>query len=220
MSPTDEPRGSGDSEQGLLAAAAEWRLIAVLLARPCPGWGKEIASLARETVDPTLRAAVVAAAGASEGAYLGVLGPGAPLSPREVAYRGLEDPGRVLADVSRFYDAFAFQPRAEDPLDHVAVEADFVGYLFLKEAFARAAGEEGAAAVTAAAREDFLRRHLAAIAGPFADRAAELAPPYLVATTRVLAGRVPAPPTRMAPATLTGEVDDAACGLCVSTDRD
>ena len=216
MSAPDGPMENGGSVKELLAAAAEWRLIAVLLARPRSGWREEISQLARETDEPALRSAAIEAAHASEGAYLGVVGPGAPVSPREVAYREREDPGWVLADVSRYYDAFAFQPRTEDPLDHVAVEADFVGYLFLKEAFARAGGEEGAAALTATVREDFLRYHLAAIAAPFAERTAALALQHLATTARALAKRVPPPvPGTAGFAGVSHEPDDSACGSCV-----
>ena len=221
MNPTEHPDGNAGAVKELLAAAAEWRLMAVLLTRPRAGWREEISKLARETDEPTLRSAAIEAASASEGAYLGVVGPGAPISPREVTYRGLEDPGWVLADVSRYYDAFAFQPRTEDPLDHVAVEADFVGYLFLKEAFARAGGEADAAAVTATARGDFLRCHLAAIAAPFAERTAALALPHLATTARALARRVPAPvPGTATAAAPLGDTDESACAMCVPPDPD
>jgi len=50
-----------------------------------------------------------AARGAVEGHYLALLGPGGPASPREAAYVGLGDPGRTLAELRAFYDAFAYR---------------------------------------------------------------------------------------------------------------
>lgn len=55
-----------------------------------------------------------------------MLGPGGLASPREVAYRGMGDPGQILSDILAFHEAFAFRPEAEEPPDHVAVEAGFL----------------------------------------------------------------------------------------------
>ena len=150
----------------LLAAAAEWRLLALALRRPTTARAQEVASLAAEVADAELRDAALAAVGSDAATYLLVLGPGSAISPRLVAYRGTEDPGWILADVMRYYDAFAFHPRVEDPPDHVTVAADFVAYLYLKEAFARADGRDEAAELTRAARERFVREHLAAEHAP------------------------------------------------------
>jgi len=144
----------------LLRESAAWRLQGLLLERPRSGWLQEVESLAAEVEEQELRAAASAARAADEGEYLAALGPGGAASPREVAYRPMEDPSRLLSELSAWYDAFAFRPRAEDPPDHVAVEAGFVGYLFLKEAMARAAGDGEAAGTTATARERFLSQRL------------------------------------------------------------
>jgi TorA maturation chaperone TorD len=175
-----------------IAAAAEWRLIGLLLERPRADWHEEIAALGGEVRDMRLRAAARAAQDATEGAYLRVLGPGGQASPREVAYRPFEDPGQILAGLSAIYGAFAFQPRTEEPLDHIAVEAGFVGYLLLKEAFAQARGDAEAAATTAAARRAFVETHLAPMTGPFAQRLETAGQSYLAETARLLAARVPA----------------------------
>ena len=143
-----------------IARAARWRLLALLLERPRPGWQEELARLAAEVEDLPLRAAVAAAREASEGQYLALLGPGAPVSPREVSALGLGDPGWMLAEVRRYYDAFGYAPRAEDPPDHVAVEAGFVGYLELKESLAWASDDAAAARTVAAARAAFVAGHL------------------------------------------------------------
>jgi len=177
----------------LIAAAAEWRLIGLLLERPRPGWREEIAALAAEILDDALHQAATAAQEATEGEYLRLLAPGGSVSPREVTYRPREDPGHILADLAATYQAFSFQPHTEESIDHIAIEAGFVGYLFLKEAFADTRGDEVAAATTAAARCAFIDTHLAAMAGPFAQRVRAAAPTYLLEPAEVLASRVPVP---------------------------
>ena len=198
-----------------VAAAAEWRLIGLLLERPRPGWREEIEALAGESGDDALRRAAASAGAANEGTYLHLVGPGGLVSPREVSYRPMEDPGWVLADLRRFYDAFAFHPRAEDPIDHIAVETSFVGYLFLKEAFARAGGDDVAAETTAAARRDFLEAHLGSIAHPFAERLEALARSCpLSECARLLAARAP---VRQAVALASATADAASpCGSCAA----
>ncbi len=173
-----------------IARAAQLRLLGLLLERPRPGWEDELVRLALEIDDPALRTAVTAARGASEGWYLALLGPGAPVSPREVSALGLGDPGWMLADIARFYEAFGYVPRAEDPPDHVAVETGFVGYLELKEALAWAAGDEEAARTVAAARAEFVERHLAPLVERL-ERALDAAPDsYLALAVDVLAARI------------------------------
>jgi hypothetical protein len=199
-----------------VAAAAEWRLLGLLLERPRAGWHDEVARLGREVGGIAIRDAVAAAGGAGEGEYLALLGPGGLVSPREVAYRGLQDPGRVLADLAAVYQAFAFRPRAEDPMDHIAVEVAFVGYLFLKEGFALATGDTEAAETTAAARAAFVSEHLSTMATRLAERLAACRLSSGPARTAALvAARVP---RRDAPALPPGlsEAEGApeGCGVC------
>jgi hypothetical protein len=200
------------ADERCIAAAAAWRLLGLLLERPRAGWHAEVAALALEVADPGLRAAAQAAQTATEGEYLHFVGPGGIASPRAVAYGGYQDPGRVLAEIAEFYKAFAFQPRAEDPIDHVAVAAGFVGYLALKEAFAAASGNKAAATMTAEARQRFVETYLAMMAHPFAERLALAGPSYLMDVAQALAARVPAPthPTHLAP----DEDLPAECGAC------
>lgn len=196
--------------QALIAEAAEWRLIALLLERPRAGWHVEVAALAREVPARALREAARAARDASEGEYLHLVGPGGIVSPREVSYRSFEDPGRILADLAATYAAFAFQPRVEEAPDHLAVEAGFVGYLLLKEAFAAARGEGEAASTTATARSGFLQTHLSA-ARPFAERLVG-AESYLAAAAHVLAERVP---EHLARSGLGDGMVNHSCDACV-----
>ncbi len=174
----------------LMAEAAAWRLMGLLMERPRPGWNEELDTLAREVVDPSLRAAVEAAKGASEGTYLGLLGPGGFISPREVAHRPKEDPGKVLADLAGFYEAFAFAPQVEDPIDHIAVEAGFVAYLRMKEAYALAGGDEEASETTAESIKHFLDAHLGTFVEPFAQGLEPSGVSYLIGAARALLKRV------------------------------
>jgi len=172
-----------------MADALDWRLIGLLLERPRPGWLEEAEALAAETRNRQLKQAVHDARGATEGAYLSLFAEGGFVSPRETTWRHREDPGQILADIAGFYEAFAFRPQAEDPLDHVAVEAGFVGYLCLKEARALAHGDEESAETTAGARRRFIGDHLGQFAENWADRISATGVPHLSAAARVIAER-------------------------------
>jgi nitrate reductase assembly molybdenum cofactor insertion protein NarJ len=176
--------------QQLLGDAAAWRLLGLLFERPREGWWQEVEMLRRDAADPVIRAAADAAHEmAKEGLYLALLGPGGPVSPREVAHRGMEDPGRILADISAFYEAFAFQPETEEAPDHLSVEAGFLGYLCLKEAYARARGNDQEAEVAAQAAQRFRDEHLATFAWPVALRLEEAGIRYLSLAAFALAHR-------------------------------
>ena len=198
-----------DELRAIFDGAAAWRLLGLLSSRPRPGWLEEVRALAAEVDDPELRRAAEAAGEASEGAYHALLGAGGIASPREAAHLGFGDPGRLLADLSARYAAFGFAPRAEDPDDHLAVECDFVSYLFLKEAFARSAGSEEAAEVTREARARFVHEHAAVTGRGMIARLPDGAPRYLLLAAAALAARLPEVPE------VTGTVpDDDPCGDC------
>lgn len=207
------PAGAGAA----LAAAAEWRLLALLLSRPREGWREEVEALARE-VGPheDLRAAAAAARDASEGAYHALLGAGAVASPREAAHAGFLDPGRILADLAACYAAFGFTHGGEEPDDHLAVECDFVAYLHLKEAYALAGGRQEAAELTRDVRGRFLSEHVALAGRRLAARLPEGAPAHLAAAASWLAARLPpAPPGE--PRSPIDPPDDGcpmSCGPC------
>jgi hypothetical protein len=152
------------------------RLLGLLFERPKRGWAEEVRSLIPEQADERLGAIAARAATVTEGEYLAALGPGGFASPREVAYRGFADPGRLLSDLSAIYGAFAFHPRAEDPPDHVAVEIGFAGYLAMKEAFTITAGDEEGAARTREGRALFLEAHLRPFAAGLRRRLENAAP--------------------------------------------
>jgi nitrate reductase assembly molybdenum cofactor insertion protein NarJ len=146
--------------QKLLAAAAAWRLASLLLERPRGQWYSEIEQLSLEASDEKLSSCAREAGPATEELYHRLFGPGGTVSPREVSYCAFEDPGQLMAELNSFYHAFSYLPRREEPIDHISVEAGFVGYLFLKEAYARQRRDSDAAEITKQARERFMNEHL------------------------------------------------------------
>jgi nitrate reductase assembly molybdenum cofactor insertion protein NarJ len=154
----------------LVAQAAAWPLAALLLERPRPGWRQELQKLSSEVSDPELAACASHADQGSEEKYHRLFGPGAAVSPREVSYSGFEDPGRLMAELNAFYHAFAFEPRHEEPADHLSVEAGFIAYLFLKQAYAQVRGDVEAAAVALRARDQFMEGHLGRCAQGMRER--------------------------------------------------
>lgn len=162
----------------LLTQAAAWRLASLLLERPHAEWKNEIVKLCGEVTDQELSSCMREVDQATEESYHRIFGPGGTVSPREVSYCGFEDPGRLMAELSAFYQAFSFQPRREEPIDHIAVEAGFVGYLFLKEAYARMQENSEAAEITKNARERFIKDHVGRCAQGMIQRLSD-SPPYL-----------------------------------------
>jgi nitrate reductase assembly molybdenum cofactor insertion protein NarJ len=153
--------------RNLLAEAAEWRLLELLFQCPSPDWRRCITRLAEEVRDPLLReAANLAAEQGHEAVFHSLLGPGGPAPGREVSYHTAIPLGYLMAEISAYYQAFAFEPVGVEPPDHVSVEAGFLGYLKLKQACARACGEEEPVMIAAEAGERFRCEHLAFIAEP------------------------------------------------------
>jgi nitrate reductase assembly molybdenum cofactor insertion protein NarJ len=163
----------------LIGQAAAWRLASLLLERPRLGWHDEIEKLSREVIDQELSSCARDSEDGTEEAYHRLFGPGGAVSPREVSYCGFEDPGHVMAELASFYDAFSFQPRREEPIDHISVEAGFVGYLFLKETYAWIEGNWQGAAITREARERFIKEHVARCAGGMYKRMSD-SPAHLI----------------------------------------
>jgi hypothetical protein len=106
--------------------------------------------------------------------------------------------GYLLSELTACYDAFAYQPVTRESPDHVSVEAGFIGYLRLKEAYAVARGDDEQAAVTAEAAATFVREHLSALAEPLAATLDASGLAYLAEAARALANRVGPPPSAIA----------------------
>jgi nitrate reductase assembly molybdenum cofactor insertion protein NarJ len=173
----------------LLGEAIDWRLLSVLLERPVPGWHETVGLLAHDAADAELRPLAAGAGGATEGGYLAAFGPGGVASPREIAHTKTRDPGHLLAQLRAIYDAFAYRPRTEETPDHVSVEAGFVAYLRMKEAFAIACGRREAAAIAAEAASGFLERHLSTFVQPLAEQLSTATDDYLAGALQALLHR-------------------------------
>ena len=182
------------NQQTLLREAAEWRLIGLLLECPKPGWREQLAALSAETGDATLREAGQAALEeASEGLYHSVFGPGGPAPPREVSYHDSVQLGYLVSELASYYDAFGFRADSPETPDHVGVEAGFVGYLRLKEAYALACEDADRAAVTAEAAQRFLDDHLSTMAARLAATLEQSGISYLALATKALLERTGPP---------------------------
>lgn len=179
----------------LLREAAQWRLVSLLFECPGPGWLEQISTLADEVADATLKAAVEAARQeASHSLYHSTFGPGGPAAPREVSHRRGVLPGASLAELRSLYEAFAYQPTLDEPSDHVAVEAGFVAYLRLKQAYASARGNDEQAEMCTEVGQRFVQEHLSRLAGPLAKALASSGIMYLIQAADALQSRTgPAP---------------------------
>ncbi len=157
------------TQNKLLREAAEWRLLGLLFECPSPMWREQVEALAAEVADAELRAAVEAVRReVSEGLYHSIFGPGGPAPPREISYRHWMQPGYLLSELTRYYNAFAYQPTLLEAPDHVSVETGFVAYLTLKEAYAEASADEEHAAVRREAVQQFISDHRSTMTEPLA----------------------------------------------------
>lgn len=171
----------------LLREAEDWRLVSLLLTCPGPGWKTELRFLGEECTAADLKQAVTAALSeADEGLYHSIFGPGGPAPPREVSYQHWAQPGFLLSELNSYYQAFSYHPQASEVTDHIAVEAGFIGFLRLKEAYARASEMTEQAALTAEAARSFLTDHLAVMARPLAKNLAGSGVAYLETTAQAL----------------------------------
>jgi TorA maturation chaperone TorD len=187
--------GFDERVRALLHDAAEWRLLGRLLECPSPGWHAEVAALGGEvTLEPLRIASEQARDEASEGLYHALCGPGGPAPPREATYHQSVELGTLLSEIAGEYAAFGYDPKTNEPLDHIAVETGFLAYLRLKEAFARAKKDDEAAETTNRAARRFVADHLSKMAGTFAELVSHSGVEYLTAASSLLAARMPPKP--------------------------
>ncbi len=145
----------------LLNEAAEWRLLSLLFDCPKRDWFRQVALLGEQVNDKRLaKAARSAQDEATEGLFHSVFGPGGPAPGREVSYRSWVEPGQLLSELSSYYDAFGYKTSTDEVPDHIAVESGFMGYLCLKELYARECGDTENAEITADAARSFADDHL------------------------------------------------------------
>ncbi len=171
----------------LLREATEWRLMSLLFTPPENGWKREISALASEVQDQQLKNAAIAACEEGDKAlYHTLLGPGGMLSPRAVGHGLGMMPGKMLAQLKGFYEAFAYSPSLKEPPDHVAVMTDFIAYLRLKQAL----GDPKQADTAAKASMEFIRDHLRSLADSLDKAVEQCQLRYLSLATKALLGRV------------------------------
>lgn len=179
------------SQIQLLREAAEWRLISLLFDCPKDDWSEQVDALGRQVSDEVLKKAAKAAPKeAGEGIFHSVFGPGGPAPGREVSYRGWVQPGYLLAEVSAFYTAFAYEPKTCEVPDHVAVETGFIAYLRMKELYAIEAGDTERAQITADASRTFVDDHVSKYAEKLAKLLAVSGIDYLRLVSSALLERV------------------------------
>lgn len=175
----------------LLREAAEWRLLSLLFECPSPNWREQVEALATEVADADLKASAdIAKQEASEGLYHSIFGPGGPAPGREISYRDWTQPGYLLSELTSYYDAFAYQSKIVEAPDHVSVEAGFVAYLKLKEAYADAIADDEHAAVTCEAGQQFIKEHLSMMTEPLARSLEHSGVEYLALAGKALLARV------------------------------
>jgi TorA maturation chaperone TorD len=197
----------------LLRDAAEWRLLSVLFEYPGEGWRERLTSIVQDVHDERLKQASDAALiQASPGMHHSIFGPGGPVSPREASYTNGVQLGYLLSEISAFHDAFGYTPESVEPADHISVQAGFIAYLRLKQAYALTCGEDDKASITAEATSDFIREHLARMATPIAAALEPVAPEYLVVAGLALAER--SGPARPELATFWSSGTDDEQSLC------
>ncbi|MCC6739041.1 MAG: molecular chaperone TorD family protein [Planctomycetia bacterium] len=172
-----------------LTKAADLRLIGLLFERPSESRRRHVAALGAECADAGLRELAMLMTDVDEGSYQSVFGSGGPVSPRQAAYIGRRDPARAMAELSELYGAFGFTPSPGEPLDHVATEAGFAAFLYMKEAYAVSQGNTEAAEITAAARKTFVEDHLRLLANGLLRRLGD-APEALQKLAAALVDRV------------------------------
>ncbi len=192
-----------------VAEAAALRLCELVFLPPSAARDPELLALAREMSDATLGQAALAAAQVDGATHVSLFGPGGPVSPREAAYCGRQDPGAVMADVSGFYRAFAYPQPEGEPADHVAVETGFAAFLFLKEAYARAEGDTAAANLVREARGSFVSEHLARLVAGVTARLSQVQAPQLLAVAKLLAQKTGAAAVECEPA--AAQDDEVSC---------
>jgi nitrate reductase assembly molybdenum cofactor insertion protein NarJ len=201
----------------LLNEAAEWRLISLLFQCPDSNWQHQVNALADETRDADLRASAAAAnMKASAGLYHSIFGPGGPAAPREVSYRDWAQPGYLMSELTSYYAAFSYRPDMPEAADHVSVEAGFIAYLRMKEAYALASSDFEHADIAAEASRLFIEDHLSVYAHRLARLLENSSIRYLALAAAALQQRAGLPKNKSAalglPVLYDGDASVFDCG--------
>jgi nitrate reductase assembly molybdenum cofactor insertion protein NarJ len=175
----------------LAREAAEWRLLSLCFECPNDVWRAQIEALAHEVEDPELKSAARdALRESSEGLYHHTFGPGGPAPAREASYYQSVELGYMMSEIQAYYAAFDFAPVTAEPVDHVSVEAAFIAYLRMKEAYALACEDVEEAATASDSAGRFIEDHVARLALPLAGHLENSGIAYLSQAGAALAARV------------------------------
>lgn len=99
--------------------------------------------------------------------YLSLFDTGGRISPYETEYlrEKISRKPFEIADIAGFYAAFGFSVNEElstrEPVDHIAVETEFMAILSWKEEYARKNGQKEHEEIAGEARKKFFAEHLA-----------------------------------------------------------
>ncbi|MGZ7090121.1 MAG: molecular chaperone TorD family protein [Candidatus Angelobacter sp.] len=190
-----------ERELHLVKEAAEWRLISLLFECPGPQWREQVTALMQEVDDVELQSASQdALEEAGEGLFHYAFGPGGPAPAREATYHQTVQLGYLMSELQAYYNAFAFHPSTAEAPDHVSVEAGFIAYLKMKEAYALASQDEERAATALESAQRFIEDHLTNLAQPLTERLGDSGIGYLAKASAALLRRVGQP--RVAPSPL------------------
>ena len=185
-----------DAVRAALARAAVYRALAAAFAYPAPGHAAAVAQAAaragavapmvvKAELERLASATIAADPDALAPLYVALFDGPAACPPYEGAYgeRQLAGKAMQLADIAGFYAAFGMAAAGAQPdvEDHVGAELEFMAALALKEGWALAGGDAGAARIARDAQRAFLDDHLARWGDAFAARVLEAAPPGLYA---------------------------------------
>ncbi len=173
--------------RNLLNEAAQWHVLELLFQCPSAEWRRRILELRPECKHEQLTLAIdIALEIASEGAYHSIMGPGGPAPAREASYIDTMQLGYLMSELNAIYDAFGFHPETFEIVDHVSVQAGFMGFLRLKEAFALSAQQDEQAALVRDCAAEFLRGHISHIGEPLCAALEACGYDYLVLAGKVL----------------------------------
>lgn len=126
----------------LVQQAAAFRLVALLFSVPSPQTRREVQALLPEVADSLLTEAGRCWLDTMDaGRYFACFAPIGRVSLRLVSYLPRISPGDILAELQRCYAAFGYVPFSAEPPDHLAIQVDFLAFLFLKRAYALAGSD-------------------------------------------------------------------------------
>lgn len=118
------------SAEELAEQAGDWRLMRLLLERPCDEWRQRLLAESKDTVDPELTSAVQMAQAEGNDYFHEVLfGADGLLTSRESEFRFERDRGAVLADLEGMRERFNFSWNGSHPMDHILALVSLMAHI-------------------------------------------------------------------------------------------